>query len=127
VISRCGKFFVVIMLVLTTGFQWTATLQLVAWATMLTNNLRTHSVTEAVSQTFDGQHPCCMCRAIAAAKKAQKKSEAVTSTLKFEYLLPADKIIIICPKVFSDHLRSDISADSFFTRPPVPPPRSSLV
>ena len=51
-------------LVLTTGAHWAA-LQTVAWTTMLANNLCTQSVSEAVSHTFDGEHLCPLCRAIA--------------------------------------------------------------
>ena len=51
----------------TLGPQWTA-LQTVAWTTMLANNLRTEFVTKAVSNTFDGEHPCPLCKALAAAK-----------------------------------------------------------
>jgi len=77
---------VVAALVLITGAHWAA-LQTVAWTTMLANNLRTQSVSEAVSHTFDGEHPCPLCRAIAAAKKSEKKSAAVSPL--FENGIPA--------------------------------------
>jgi hypothetical protein len=44
------KFATVLMLVLSLGLHWTL-LQTVAWTTMLANNLRTHSVAEAMSDT----------------------------------------------------------------------------
>ena len=51
---RFGKILVIAALVLMTGAHWAA-LQTVAWTTMLANNLRTQSLTQAVSDTFDGE------------------------------------------------------------------------
>lgn len=93
---RGGKLLVVITLVLATGAHW-AVLQTVAWSTMLAGNLCTESVSQAVAKTFDGEHPCPLCKAIAAAKKAQKKSEAVSPVLKMEFPPVAERIILIPP------------------------------
>ena len=126
VFARSRKFLVVAALVLTTGAHWAA-LQTVAWTTMLANNLRTQSVSEAVSQTFDGEHPCPLCNAIATGKKSEKKSETVSPTMKMEFPPVADKFILISPKSFFNFKREELSADSSCSRPPVPPPRNSIV
>ena len=81
VFVRLGKILIVLALVAALGAHW-ALLQTVAWTTMLANNLQSHSLSQAVTDTFDGNHPCPLCRAIAAAKKSEKKSEAVSSTVK---------------------------------------------
>lgn len=126
VFARCGKLLVVAALVLATGAHWAA-LQTVAWTTMLANNLRTQSVSEAVSETFDGKHLCPMCRAIAAAKKSEKKSEAVSATLKMEFPPAASAFVLISPKPLSAISLAEFSADSFFAKPPLPPPRGLFV
>ncbi len=123
--ARPGKLIVVVLLVQTTGLHWAA-LQTVAWATMLANNLRTHSLTEAVSDTFDGEHPCCMCKAIAAAKKAQKDSEAVAPVLKLEFPLLASKINLFPPTEFAWLPQIDFFPRSLSRKPPLPPPRLLL-
>ena len=120
--ARFAKIFVVAALVLITGAHWAA-LQTVAWTTMLANNLRTQSVSEAVSHTFDGEHPCPLCRAIAAAKKSEKKSAAVSPLLKMEFPPAAAKFALISPKPFSVFSPVALFADSAFAKPPVPPPR----
>lgn len=122
VLARCGKIFVVVALVLSTGAHW-ATLQTVAWTTMLANNLRTQSVSEAVSETFDGKHLCPICKAIAAAKKSQSKSEAVSPVLKMEFPPAPEKFALISPKTIPAFSLAESSADSFPHKPPVPPPR----
>ena len=75
-VARFSKFLLVVALVTTTGLHW-AMLQSVAWTTMLADNLRTQSLAEAVTHTFDGRHPCCLCNAIAAGRKSEKKKEFI--------------------------------------------------
>ena len=116
----------VVALVLTTGLHWAA-LQTVAWTTMLAGNLCTQTVSEAVSQTFDGEHPCPICRAIAAAKKSQQKTEAVAPALKMEYPPAPEKFILISPAPISAFSLARFFADSSFQKPPLPPPRSFCV
>src|ERR1700690_3720901 len=74
VFVRLGNIFLIIALFAATNVHW-AVLQSVAWTTMLADNLRCCSFTEAVQCTFDGKHPCCLCKAIAAGKKPQQKAE----------------------------------------------------
>ena len=119
---RFGKYFVVAALVLTTCAHWAA-LQTIAWTTMLANNLRTQSVAAAVSQTFDGEHLCPLCRAIAAAKKSEKKADAVPSGLKMEFPPAAEKLALFSPKPASAFSLVEFLADASFQKPPVPPPR----
>ena len=124
--ARCGKFLVIVALVLTTGLHWAA-LQTVAWTTMLADNLRTQSVSEAVSNTFDGEHPCPLCKAIAAAKKSEKKSEAVTPTLKMEFPPAPAQFILIAPEPILAFSFAEFSADAIPSKPPLPPPRGRFV
>ena len=125
--ARFGKFFVVAALVLTTGAHWAA-LQTVAWTTMFAANLSSQQLlTEAMSETFDGKHPCPLCKAIAAAKKSEKKSEAVSLTLKMEFPLVAEKIILFPPTQFALQPQVNASAENFFPKPPLEPPRGFFV
>lgn len=125
-LTRIGKFFVVFALVLMTGAHWAA-LQTVAWTTMLAKNLRTQSFSQAVSETFDGDHPCCLCKAIAAAKKAQKQSEATAPVLKMEYTPLVGKMVLLPPTQFEWLSEPDFFANSSFLKPPLPPPRRYFV
>ena len=68
-----------ILLVLSLGLHW-AVLQTVAWTGMIISYSRHASFAAAVSQTFDGGHPCPMCKAIkqgrAEEKQQQQKQQA---------------------------------------------------
>jgi hypothetical protein len=127
VFARFGKFFVVAALVLTTGAHWAA-LQTVAWTAMFAANLSSQqSLTEAVSETFDGKHLCPLCKAIATAKKSEKKSESISPTLKMEFPPVAEKIILFPPTQFALQPQANAFAKNFFTKPPLQPPRGFFV
>jgi hypothetical protein len=126
VFVRIGKIFLVLALVATLGAHWVL-LQTVAWTTMLASNLQSGSLHEAVTKTFDGRHPCCLCKAIAAAKKSEKKSEAVSSTLKMEFPPVAANFKFISPEPISAFSLTKLSAASSFQKPPLPPPRGFFV
>lgn len=125
VLERCGKFLVIAVLVLTTGAHWAA-LQTVAWAAMLASNLRSDTLSSAVSKTLDGQHPCCLCKAIAAAKKSGQKSEAIASALKMEFPPAAEHIVLIAPSGFRLLPQIHFATWALTHEPPVPPPRCFL-
>jgi len=125
VFARCGKFLVVIALALSMGAHWAA-LQTVAWTTMLAAHLSCDSFTQAVSQTFDGEHPCPLCKAIAAAKKSGKKSDAVAVTLKMEFPPVAERFVLIPPAQFEVLTAADSFAEPLFQKPPPPPPRGGF-
>jgi hypothetical protein len=126
VFARCGKILVVGALVLTTGLHWAA-LQTVAWSTMLAANLTSESLSASVADTFDGKHLCPLCRAIAAAKSSEKKSDANALKLKLEYPPVAEKFVLIAPASFEPFAPEKFSAGSFSSKPPLPPPRSLFV
>jgi hypothetical protein len=122
VFVRLGKIFVIVALIATTGMHWAA-LQSVAWTTMLAGNLRTHSITEAMTQTFDGKHPCRLCKAIVAAKKSEKKSEFTAQTQKLEFPPAKENPVLIAPSHFQLLPVADIFAESLNQQPLTPPPR----
>ena len=121
--ARAGKFLIIAALVVTTGAHWAA-LQTVAWTMMLAVNLSSQpSLAKAVSETFDGRHLCPLCKAIAAAKKSEKKSEAVSLALKLEFPPVAEKINLFPPARFELQPQADAFAKNFFPKPPLQPPR----
>lgn len=83
VFAKCGKFFVVSALVLLIGGQWTL-LQSVAWIRMTIENSQTLPFKQALIKTFDGQHPCCLCKIVASAKKSEKKEQTDKPTTKLD-------------------------------------------
>jgi hypothetical protein len=126
VLVRGKKFLVVLALVLLTGLHWAA-LQTVAWTTMLADNLRQQSLTEAVTQTFDGQHPCCLCKAIAAGKHSEKKNEFAFQSQKLEFPPLNENFTLIAPSQFRLLPLENSSTKSFAQKPLLQPPRGFFV
>ncbi len=123
---RFGKIFVVVALIASTGAHW-AVLQSVAWTTMLADNLRTHSLSESVARTFDGKYPCPICKAIAAAKKSEKKTESTLQTQKLEFPPAKGNPVLIAPSNFRLLPPVNFFAESLTQKPLTPPPRGFFV
>ena len=62
------------VLVLSLGLHWTL-LQTVAWTGMLLTYSRGTSLSEAVTKTFDGQHPCALCKFVRDGRAEEKEQE----------------------------------------------------
>ena len=123
---RYPKFWLIITLVTITGLNWSL-LQTVAWTSMLANNLRTQSLSEAVTRTFDGQYPCPLCRAIAEAKKSEKKSAVLSASQKLEFPPLTDGLALMPPPHSYLDPRMQSPAGLLRQKPPLPPPRASFV
>ena len=123
---RIGKIVLVLALVAMLGAHW-ALLQTVAWTTMLADNLHANSLQAAVTMTFDGQHPCPLCKAIVAGKKSEKKSEAVAPSLKLEFPPVDENFVLIAPSHFQLLPLQNFSANPLAQKPPLRPPRGFFV
>ena len=84
--KRISTLATAVVLALTIGLQW-AVLQSVAWTSMLIERAHSGSFVGAVKTTFDGHHPCKLCRVVAAGKNAEKKSARSLKLAKVELCL----------------------------------------
>ncbi|MGC3956616.1 MAG: hypothetical protein QM813_01165 [Verrucomicrobiota bacterium] len=121
--KKLGHVLLILALLGATGGHW-AVLQTIAWADMLATNLQTESVGDALTKTFDGAHPCKMCKQIAAGKKAEKKAEFPLQLKKLEFVDERPVFVFATPRAFRlvPVLFSEL--DGLNHRPSVPPPRS---
>jgi hypothetical protein len=125
VFKRLGHAITVFALLCAIGAHWVV-LQSVAWTTMLAQNLRNTSLSEAVERTFDGEHPCPLCKNIAKGKQAEKKSEFPLALKKFELSLAQHNFTLTLPWRFYLVRAGDAVHHTLTHAPPVPPPRSFL-
>jgi len=117
-----------LLVALLTGAQWLV-LQGAAWSFMLATYTARGSLRDGVAKTFDGKHPCCMCKSIKKARteeSAQQKNPAapvkedarfvgVTATALALLLPPASRLRAVSFDSRTPAVRTE--------RPPVPPPR----
>jgi hypothetical protein len=125
VFRKIGHVFLVVALMAAIGGHW-AVLQTVAWTNMLAENLRTTSMTVAVEKTFDGKHPCSLCRAITQGKKSEKKTEFPLQLLKMEFVSGHFDFVFRPPQDFRLLPERSFSLHDFASQPPVPPPRKLI-
>jgi hypothetical protein len=126
VLVRLGKVLVVVALVATITARW-AVLQTVAWTTMLADNLQSAPLQEALTKTFDGKHPCCLCKAIAARKESERKKEVAAQMQKIEFPPAGENFALIVPSQFQLVPQANNFADPLAQKPPTPPPRGFFV
>ena len=118
-----------VALFMVAGGHW-AMLQSVAWAGMVKDFSRTGSLTEAVSKTFDGKHPCAMCKKIASAKAHEEKAPAsVKVDKKSEVFVKASGAVLPEPASQSYEYGSApfVLMPELFFAPPVPVPIRALL
>lgn len=119
---RLANALLIVALLMATGAHW-AVLQSVAWTTMLAHNLRSGSLAEAVEHTFDGRHPCCLCKQIAAGKDSEKKTEFPLQLSRLEFLDARPRFFFVAPDGFWQVAVTTRTVKSISLSPPTPPPR----
>ncbi len=121
---RISKWMVVASLMLTLGFHW-AFLQSVAWVGMMVNFSTEGSVQQAIVKTFDGHHPCQLCKIVRAGKKSEDKQESKLNLKKLDFFsdgsmafyfppMPENQFVFLAPP------------SSRIAVPLSPPPRNLL-
>ena len=81
-------------LFLLVGGHW-ALVQTVAWGTMIMDFSKQGSVSEAVTKTFDGEHPCALCKKISQAKTDQPKAPVIVSSAKKDVSFLASQVLCL--------------------------------
>ena len=73
-VLRLGQVLMLLVLFAASGGHWMA-LQSVAWSRMLVSYSRGGHIVAAVTKTFDGRHPCTLCKEIQRAKSSEPQPE----------------------------------------------------
>jgi hypothetical protein len=126
VLKRLSKLVMVASLVCLVGGHW-ALLQSVAWTGMVIRYSQDGTVTEAVAKTFDGHHPCGLCKEIARGKKSEKKAEYGVKLGKLKFCYAPVVFLFKRPSAFWRIASRSEVAEPLTYAPPVPPPRSQVV
>lgn len=118
------RFLIAAPLVLSLGLHWTL-LQSAAWVGMIVSYSHTSSLAEAVAKTFDGDHPCPLCKVVQNGTSQDKKKELQTSTKKLPEFTLASTVSLTPPGRSAPlPAGTDRSFDRRTERPAIPPPRA---
>jgi len=125
VFHSVGRIVTIIALCCAIGLQWIA-LQSVAWATMIIDYSKRAPLCQAITQTFDGAHPCSLCHVVSKAKNSEKKQDLQSPAPKIDMICASLANGIVRPFVPFQYAARDSFSFEFGHSPPVPPPRSLL-
>ena len=123
--AQFGKLMLVLALSLSLGAHWPI-LQSVAWTSMIVRFAWSGTFSEALVKTFDGQHPCALCRMVSDGKKSeQEKQQPLLKIQKFDPFLetPVRFFFSVFAPEYPD--AANESGIQRTERPPFPPPRIS--
>lgn len=124
-ILRLPRILIALALTSSIGLHW-AFLQTVAWAGMIVCYSQEAPISEAVVKTFDGQHPCKLCKQIAKGKQSEKKPEYKFELSKLEFPYASSTFIFDAPSSFVEVRAGNDAMDLLTYSPPVPPPRGFI-
>ena len=120
--SRLLKWLAVLTLTFVLGGHW-AILQSVAWMTMVAGYSQTDPLKNALVKTFDGKHPCPICKFVAKGKKSEQKHETQKLLTKLDFILAPTRVTIYPPSPAQRQFSPGVFTESRSEAPPTPPPR----
>jgi hypothetical protein len=124
VISRLPKLLMVLALATSIGLHW-AFFQSVAWVGMVITYSQGAPLKEALVKTFDGKHPCLLCKQIAQERKGQPKSDRQFEPKKLEFVSLGQVLTLTPPPHFHLLRAHDVWSPQLSYSPAVPPPREA--
>ena len=127
--SNIGHAAVVLAMFIVAGGHWGA-MQTVAWAGMLWNYMQADgSLLSGVKKTFDGEHPCPMCKSIKVAKEKERNAPVTVVALKKIESLPAPTCAALPLRDCRDFVfpvAAEVKLAARADAPPVPVPITDL-
>jgi hypothetical protein len=123
IVLRCAaRMATIFALCCAIGLHWIA-LQSLAWTTMIIDYSMRAPLRQAITQTFDGAHPCSLCHAVNKGKNSEKKSDLQLATPKIDMICGPRAIRLVPPFRRFDYASVDFSFFDIGQSPLVPPPR----
>lgn len=125
-IPRLARLALVLALSCSIGLHW-CFFQSVAWMGMVITYSEHTSLADALVKTFDGKHPCALCRQIAKERQSDKKSPSPVHLKKLEFLAIKAHFIFSSPLRAWDRAPFEDRLESVVLTPLTPPPRGSFI
>lgn len=113
---------VAVALICAIGGQW-AILQSIAWIGMTVSYSQNSTLKEALVKTFDGKHPCKICKAVQEGKKSERQNSLLKVEVKLELWAVRSASLLDPPPHFLPAFPESSFALLRAQSPPTPPPR----
>jgi hypothetical protein len=123
---RFGQVLMLLVLFAASGGHWMA-LQSLAWTRMLVSYSQGGDVIAAVTKTFDGRHPCDLCKQIQRAKSSEPQPErAMEVENQAAFVAPALVALVRNDGVSWKMEIPEWHGEARAEQPTAPPPRSAV-
>lgn len=123
-LSQIARTAVIVALCFSLGAYWIA-LQSVAWATMVVEYSQRVPLAKAMAETFDGNHPCKLCKHISSAQQSEKKRDTQPIAAKLDLICGRRAVQFIPPFKDFSFASFEAEASTLDHSPAIPPPRGS--
>jgi hypothetical protein len=123
---RASQYLLILTLMVSMGGHL-ALLQTIAWGNMLISFSSEATLAESLAKTFDGEHPCSLCKVVQENQGEEEKKSLVKSEMKVELAVPAP-IEVPSPRVsdvviqMPEYLHR---CDDVYLAVPIEPPRTA--
>lgn len=122
---RFGQMLMLLGILAASGGHWVA-FQTLAWTRMLVSYSQDTTFVDAVTKTFDGQHPCALCKTIEKGRGSQKQAPVLKLEPKANFVMSAT-VRVVRQIGWSWNLEiPEVGAEQRIEPPVAPPPRSGL-
>ncbi len=109
---------------LASGGHWLL-LQSVAWGGMLISYSTSTSLSEAINRTFDGEHPCKLCKVIQAGREKESDRPTLPSPRIPDLFCESRRVTVPTCEAELPRITSTLQRlNSRDHRPPTPPPKA---
>ncbi|HTI69765.1 MAG TPA: hypothetical protein VMF06_07350 [Candidatus Limnocylindria bacterium] len=121
--ARFAKALSVALLIISVGMHWVL-LQSVAWVGMVVTYAQRDSLPVALSKTFDGRHPCRLCKAVASGQQSEQEHAPLLKLKKYglEGFCSDTAVAVTLPPQTARSVFSITTGTDFLRSPPPPPP-----
>lgn len=123
--QKAGRVATILALCLSIGLHWAA-LQSFAWTTMLIEYAKDRPLRQAIEQTFDGKHPCQICKGISLAQHVPKRQSVQVTVNKLDLICATRSFRFVRHFEYLEYTGQATVISLREESPPVPPPRLAL-
>jgi hypothetical protein len=122
---RIGRVLAVVALLNFAGAHWVV-LQSIAWGGMLAKQARHSRLAEAVQKTFDGAHPCNLCKGISRGQGKERRPSVPVEFYKLSFLQTSGGIAVAVSHFLVALIETTAPIPLRSLRPDYPHPRAAL-
>ena len=121
---RLTRWLLITALSLSIGLQW-AVVQGAAWVGMIVAYSQEATVAQSVAMTFDGSHPCELCKAVQRGESTPSTQNVKPNVLKLDLAAPEAGLFVFETPAVSAPAWIGSWSPAISTAPPTPPPRQA--